>query len=146
MMERVPIKLPPVFEATILMEPVGKGRPRVVIQKGRARTYTPEETAVAEMLIRASLWNEWQKTHIFFDAGTPLAMELIFYMSKPKSVKRRYPTVKPDWDNLGKLTSDSLEKFLFENDAQIVDVKLSKRYVGGGELPRIYIRVRELEG
>lgn len=130
------------FETTILMEPVGKGRPRVTFQHGRVHTFTPDKTSEAEDLIRLALL----KNEIHFHAGTPLEMELIFYLPKPKSVKRQYPAVKPDIDNYVKLVMDSLQHFLYPNDSQIVNLKASKRYAVQDELPRIYIRVREIGG
>lgn len=142
MSERVPIKLPPVFETVVLMEPVGKGRPRVVRHGDNVITYTPDKTAAADLMIRAAV----NKTRIFFPAGTPLSMELIFYMSKPKSVKRRYPTVGSDVDNQAKLVMDALQRYVYPNDSQVVDLKASKRYISEGEPPRIYIRVRETGG
>lgn len=133
------------FETTILMEPVGKGRPRVVRHADNVITYTPDKTAAAEELIRVTVWEQHARDIMSkpIPASTPLSMELDFYMRRPKSVKREYPTVKPDIDNCVKLVEDALQGFLFDNDSQVVSLTARKRYSEG--LPRIEIRVREIE-
>ena len=128
------------FEATILTEPAGKGRPRAAVRDGKAVIYTPTPTVEAEMRIRTAV----NKTRIFYSAGTPLEMELDFYLRRPKSVKRKWPTVKPDVSNCVKLAEDALEGFLFDNDSQVVSLRAAKHYAAQGELPRIEIRVREI--
>jgi Holliday junction resolvase RusA-like endonuclease len=64
-------------------------------------------------------------------------------MAKPPSVprKRAYPVTKPDLDNCFKLLTDALERFLYSNDAQIVDVHMRKSY---GESPCIRVTIEEL--
>ena len=46
------------------------------------------------------------------------------------------PTKKPDWDNIGKIVSDSLNQIAYKDDAQVVSVNFEKFY---GEKP--YIKV-----
>jgi len=128
------------FNATILTEPMGKERPRAAIRDGRPVIYTPNRTVEAQMRIRTAV----HKTRIFYPAGTPLHMELDFYLRRPKSVKRKWPTVKPDVSNCVKLAEDALEGFLFDNDSQVVSLRAAKHYAAQGELPRIEIRVKEI--
>ena len=128
------------FNATILTGPMGKERPRAAIREGRPVIYTPNKTIEAEMRIRTAV----NKTKIFYPSGTPLHMELDFYSRKPKSVKRGWPTVKPDVSNCVKLAEDALEGFLFDNDSQVVSLRAAKHYAAQGELPRIEIRVKEI--
>jgi len=130
------------FECTVLMEPMGQGRPRVAIRDGRPVIYTPNKTIEAQMRIRAAV----NKTRIFYPSGIPLHMELDFYTRRPKSVKRAYPTKGADIDNEIKLVLDSCQHFLFDNDSQVVSLIAVKYYAAQGELPRIEIRVKELEG
>ena len=128
------------FEATILTEPVGKGRPRAAVRGGKAVIYTPNETVEAEMRIRAAV----NKTRIFYPAGTALEMELEFYIRRPKSVKREYPTKGSDVDNQVKLVMDACQHFLYDNDSQIVSLKATKDYCFEGQVPCIHIRVKEI--
>ena len=48
------------------------------------------------------------------------------------------PTVKPDWDNLGKLVSDAMNAVVYKDDAQIFEAHISKRY---GEVARVEVAV-----
>ena len=38
------------------------------------------------------------------------------------------PTVKPDWDNIGKIISDALNGIAYKDDAQVVSCTVEKRY------------------
>ena len=128
------------MKITILASPKGKSRPRTVSKGGRTWTYTPSSTTHLENLIRDKV----AECAEYFDADVPIKLEATFYLEKPKSVskKRIYPAVRPDFDNLAKLLTDSLEKFVYKNDAQIVDCYIKKRY---GFPPRIEVSVEKLE-
>ena len=52
------------------------------------------------------------------------------------------PTKKPDWDNIGKVVSDSLNQIAYRDDAQIVDSQVRKFY---SRLPRIEIIISEIK-
>ena len=116
---------------TINVEPVGKARPRSTIRKGRVITYTPQKTAHAENLIRDKVMGLGQ----YFERGTPLVIEAVFFRERPKSTKKDVlPVTRPDWDNYGKLLTDALEKFVYANDSQITTALIKKRF---GSPPRI---------
>lgn len=121
------------------VEPVGKGRPRVVSKHGCVFAYTPKRTAATEDLIRAQVC----QCGTFFEAGIPLRVKVEFVMAKPKSApkSRAYPTTKPDLDNCYKTVTDALEKFLYANDSQIVEVQMVKSY---GDAPCIRLEVEAL--
>jgi len=80
----------------------------------------------------------------FFEAGLPVRAVIEFVLVKPPSApkKRRWPTTKPDLDNTEKLVGDALERFLYSNDAQIVDVRKRKVY---GATPCIRLFLSEAE-
>nr|DAG40359.1 MAG TPA: Endodeoxyribonuclease RusA [Caudoviricetes sp.] len=48
------------------------------------------------------------------------------------------PTVKPDWDNLGKLVSDALNGIAYDDDKSVVDASVRKYY---SDRPRTQITV-----
>lgn len=56
-----------------------------------------------------------------------LNVAVIFYLPRPKTVIRPYPSVKPDVDKLLRGLFDGL-KGLIEDDAQIVSVQARKQY------------------
>ena len=132
------------IETTIFVEPTPKGRPRFAIVNGHARAFTPAKTRNAEAEIVIAIRNEVLKHGRFMD-DTPLRLDAVFYIPKPKSKPKRVtmPTTKPDIDNYGKLCLDALSGYLFKNDSQITTLVLRKRYCEEGKLPRVELKVRE---
>ena len=120
----------------ILGNPVPKGRAR---STKRGITYTPEKTRKYEDYVR-SVVAPYAPKELLTGA---LEMELHFFLQRPKSLpKKTIRHVKrPDWDNIGKAISDSLEPrkrptkkqnpfegAIYENDAQLVSVWVTKEY------------------
>lgn len=127
------------IEATILVEPVAKGRPKATrLPGGRILVYTPAKTRRAETAIREAL--VW-KTGTF-EAGVPLYMEVTFFRPRPKSSPKRVtmPVQKPDLDNYWKTLLDALAKFVYPADSQITTAILKKRF---GSPPRIELLIME---
>jgi len=58
----------------------------------------------------------------------PVAMQLDFYMLKPRTVKRDAPTVPPDLDKLIRAVLDALTGIVYLDDAQVVEIHSSKSY------------------
>ena len=127
------------MKLTIYVEPTGKGRPRATVIGGHASMYTPTKTRKAENDIRVQL----ATAGVYFDREVPISIDMTFFMARPKSApkKRILPTVKPDWDNLGKLLTDAAEKYLYENDCQITTAVVRKRYTD--HTPRIELSIHE---
>ena len=78
----------------------------------------------------------------------PLEVRLHFYLPKPKSgkaSKRKYPSVKPDVENLGKGILDSWNSVLYADDSQVVSLLQEKDYVGKGMMVGVDVWIRELE-
>ncbi len=76
----------------------------------------------------------------------PVAIELFFYLRRPKSLtpkKRPYPTVKPDLDKLIRAIGDGLKGKIYSEDARIVKIVATKLYAEFGDTPRVEIRVGE---
>ena len=77
-------------------------------------------------------------------------MTIIAYFDIPKSTSKKKeaemlsgevsPTKKPDWDNIGKIISDALNKFAFKDDAQITDVRIFKKYA---KTPKVIVKISE---
>jgi Holliday junction resolvase RusA-like endonuclease len=59
----------------------------------------------------------------------PVEIALVFYLPKPKSVTRKWPSVKPDLDKLIRSTFDGLTTGgLYTDDALVIAVSASKEY------------------
>lgn len=101
----------------------GKGRVRFVKQTGR--TYTPDKTAEAMALIRAA-WGDRPKA----PSGVPVRVTIRTMRplpkSRPKSVEAEPDIVKPDADNIAKLVLDALNGAAWEDDTQVVCLRVTK--------------------
>jgi hypothetical protein len=99
---------------------------RVIMWEASAKV-KPWRTAVAlqTQAYRASQWPNAEQWTI----KTPVQITLIFHLPKPKSVKRDFPSVKPDLDKLVRSTFDGLTTGgLYEDDALVIALSASKIY------------------
>ncbi len=128
-------------------QPFGKQRPRVVNRGSFSTAYTPEKTVSYENLVKL-MYQQAAKDRIFKD-GDMLDVRIIAYYEIPKSTSKKKrkemlehkirPTKKPDWDNVGKIVCDSLNKIAYHDDSAIVDAQVRKFY---SEQPRVDVTIR----
>ena len=118
---------------TVQGDPFGKQRPR---HTKSGHTYTPDETREHEQLIA---WAYRRQCRNFrFPPKTYIDIRVIAYIKIPKSASKENrekmiageirPTVKPDWDNIGKLVADALNGIAYDDDKCIVDAMVRKFY------------------
>lgn len=130
-------------------EPKGKGRPRFSRQTGR--TYTPNDTASYENLVKVEYQAQCGKKR--FPDNVMLDMRILAYYSVPQSKSNRQknlmldglirPTKKPDMDNVVKIIADSLNRIAYRDDTQIVDCQVRKFYSAE---PRVEVIIRQVGG
>ena len=75
---------------------------------------------------------------------TAAVVQYEFLMPRPKTVKRRYMTVKPDLDKLARAVNDACtDAQLMADDALIISLNLNKRYAAPelDEQPGVHISV-----
>jgi Holliday junction resolvase RusA-like endonuclease len=83
----------------------------------------PWRAAVAEQCAR------YMSGETLNPMDTPVEIALVFYLPKPKTVKREWPSVKPDLDKLIRSTFDGLTTGgLYTDDALVIAVSASKEY------------------
>jgi Holliday junction resolvase RusA-like endonuclease len=133
---------PPPMVITIPGVIRGKQRPRF----GRGRTYTPEATVNAEAHMKACAIEQVGQPCL----GGPLALSMAISVMVPDSWSKKKraaalageirPTGKPDADNALKMAADALNGVVWRDDAQLVDVNVSKRY---GEKPGAVLTIQE---
>jgi Holliday junction resolvase RusA-like endonuclease len=125
-------------------EPKAKARPRMSTKTGRA--FTPKETIQYENWVKACYIEQCGKRH----EGEIIAVIRAYYsIAKSASKKKRElminqkikPTKKPDLDNIAKAILDSLNKIGFDDDSQIVELRVSKYY---SEEPRVELELYEV--
>lgn len=120
------------YRFTVDIEPIGKARPRMT---RNGHVYTPKETREAELAI--SMAYELFRGRLI-EKGVPVSLDVVAYFPIPQSwsnIKKMavmdgdiLPTKKPDADNILKLVADALNGEAYEDDAQVVDMSISKRY------------------
>lgn len=58
----------------------------------------------------------------------PCSVAIIVYVKRPEGDKRYYPITKPDLDNVSKGILDSLNKIVYYDDKQVVDLTVSRLF------------------
>lgn len=112
-------------------QPVAKARPRVTMRGGKPRAYTPKKTADFESLIKS----HWKGLPVMTG---PLHLSLVFYLQIPQSWSNKKksqaehgeirPTSRPDIDNYVKSVMDALNSIAYEDDSQVVELTVRKKY------------------
>ena len=128
---------------TIHGPPVGKARARVT----RWGAYTPEKTINYENLVKSIYAYEIKGP---VHTG-PLKMRIEAYFEIPKAfskVKRSeaekgalMPTKKPDIDNIAKIICDSLNNIAYQDDTQVVELTVIKRFATD---PRVEVEIEQI--
>lgn len=132
---------------TVFGEPKGKGRPRF----GGGRTYTPETTRAYERQVLAEFRRCYPGTAPI-QAGVPIRVRIMAFFKVAQRDSRTTkleklnglirPTKAPDWDNIGKIICDALNGAAWEDDAQVVEASVQKRY---GSEPMVCVTIEEDE-
>ena len=127
-------------EFIILGNAIAQGRPRFARRGKFVVTYDPEKS------------KEW-KNEVIRQAvaqgavmlSGALKAEVVFRLKRPKSIPKKVinHTKKPDLDNLAKAIFDALGGICYEGDQQIVNMVLTKEYVGTDEAPNVQINIKE---
>lgn len=102
------------------VDPVAKERPRFT-RSGRA--YTPQKTKQFSKNVK-----KYMEMYFTEKLEGALHVDLTFFIKRPKTVRRKYPTVKPDIDNFEKAIYDALNEILWHDDCQIVSHNVAKKY------------------
>lgn len=135
-------------------EPVGWQRSGVRIVRPKngkefATLYTPAETRKYEQALALAAKVAMRGRPL---VDGPVRLTVTAFMPIPRSWSRKKidaalagvvrPTVKPDWDNIGKVT-DALKDIVWNDDTQVVDGRVLKVYA---ERPRLRVEIEPLEG
>jgi Holliday junction resolvase RusA-like endonuclease len=72
-----------------------------------------------------------------------VAVRLVFYLPRPKRMRRPAPTVKPDLDKLARAVLDALSGVAYEDDAQVCHLVATKHYAD--EYGEVHCRVTVYE-
>ena len=114
-------------------QPIGKGRPRFT---RTGRVYTPEKTRKFEHRLAAAA-SDYMALHNLEPTKGPCHMVIKAQFEIPKSWTKAKKAAaeayeilpgKPDIDNIAKIVLDSFNGVVFEDDAQVYDLKVVKAY------------------
>lgn len=133
------------YEIEIHESITGKQRPRMNTRTGRA--YTPTKTKSYEYLVRQMFIYKYPQ-FVPIEGRVKLTVIAYFELPNKRSKKKEIqmleniisPTKKPDWDNIGKIISDALNKFAFKDDSQISEAIIIKKYA---KTPKVVVKVEE---
>ena len=135
---------------TVYGRPYAKQRPRFS-SKGKRKAYTPSATKTQETkiaLVYKSHYHDFK-----FQQGIPLRIVVDAFVAIPKSTTKRdrermiSGELRPvkrilDADNATKLAMDSLNGVAYYDDAQIVELQVSKLY---SDEPRVVVWLAVIE-
>jgi Holliday junction resolvase RusA-like endonuclease len=148
-----PLVVGPVFVCFELAGKPGhkaRHRSRIVFPKGSKKAFIhnypdPDTEAYEKILAEVAALFMGSKA----PTDRPVALLVHSFRPIPQSWSNRdkeaalagaiLPTPRPDWDNYGKIT-DALNKIVWDDDSQVCDGRVIKRY---SERPALRIEVRE---
>ncbi|GAB7525347.1 RusA family crossover junction endodeoxyribonuclease [Paraburkholderia sp. 2C] len=160
----VPVREPDEFDRVTLHEPtmlggvsfmvagqpVAKGRPRAGITDDGIRMHTPAKTKAYERRIRSAAR---VAMHGRIPFGRPVALKVSIYLEIPMSWPKTRQTKakigvicatnKPDADNVLKAIKDGMNGIVYEDDSQVVDIAVTKKYALE---PRVEVEAKEIDG
>lgn len=127
--------------------PVGKGRPKFARRGNFVTAYTPKKTVDYESIVKEAGQAAMGSQE---PLETPVSLYLYVRVPIPASYSKKVtaacldgsqkPTKKPDADNILKAISDALNGICYKDDAQIVNIHLSKVYA---TVPGVDICIKE---
>ena len=123
----------------------GKQRHRFNTQSGKA--FTPKDTITYENWIKCCYREQSGK---WLEGAIRARIEVYYKIPKSYTKKRvqairdglEMPLKKPDADNVAKIVLDSLNKIAFDDDAQVVELTVIKRWTE--ETERIEFELEEI--
>lgn len=124
----------------------GKARPRFNTKTGS--TFTPGDTVNYENWVRLC-YQQQDGRHL--EGAVRANITVYFKVPKSYSKKRiqaimsgeEYPLKKPDADNIAKIILDSLNKIAYEDDSQVTELVVLKRYTVHNE--RVEFNLEEIK-
>lgn len=115
----------------------GKMRPKASAFGGHTKVYTPKEQVEYENWVRLCFCEKYPDAKPF-ERDVPLSVSIIINKAIPTSFSKKKialalsgdirPTTKVDVDNGAKSILDALNEIAYKDDAQIVELTVSKNY------------------
>ena len=126
------------WEAVIDIEPIAHKQPEMTRYGGVYYKKSPYKTFRDWMINNALSFAppRWRK----FKGA--VKVDLVIVKPKPKTTKRKWP--QGDVDNYAKGILDRLNKIIYEDDDQIIDLRVRKQYETKRKPVGIYLKVESV--
>lgn len=137
------------IEFLIPGQPVAKGRPKFARRGNFTTTYTPEKTVNYETLVKLTA------AEVMAGAAPmagPVQVRMVINLQIPQSWSKKRQamaeagqiaaTKKPDADNVLKAVKDGMNGIVYCDDAQAVELAVSKRY---SSVPGVHVTVTKID-
>ena len=135
------------LETNVYGTPAPKGSYNAVRNRAGRQVFLPasRREPVWRAQVAAAIRGAWIRTH----AGQPLphhngpiGYEAIYYMPRPKTIRRLLPTVPPDLDKITRSTWDGItDSGLIADDSRITIIGLCAKVYADRRQPGAWIRV-----
>jgi len=133
-------------------KPLAQSRPRVTFKYGKTWAYEPANVRKEKQAI-AIIAKQYMIKHKLKPITNPFWMTIEYELPIPKCWSKSkiqaannreiFPCGnRNDWDNLGKLTSDALNKICYSDDSLCCEARISKYYCI--DLPHTKISIDEI--
>lgn len=138
------------IEFTVHGKPIAQPRHRVAVVGGTGRAYLPAKHPVHawKQAVELAARRAMAGALIHEPMTGPVAVYLRFFFERPKSQQRKtidqpmeWHTKKPDADNLAKAVLDGLNGVLWDDDAQVVHLSVTKRITANGDPSHMMVEV-----
>jgi len=117
----------------------GAQRHRARIQGGRVHTHRSESDRTNGQAVRDCFVQSYPDFSLW---EGPVAVLIEARVMPPKSAwPGKDCMVKPDWDNIGKLVCDALNRVAYRDDSQIDSGTVRKRYCEAGEPEGLQVQI-----
>ncbi|MGR9586758.1 RusA family crossover junction endodeoxyribonuclease [Pandoraea sputorum] len=139
------------MEFVVEGKPEPKGRPRFCSINGKTRSYSPGKTVEYEARVATAAALAMMALGGSVFCG-PVLLEVGIHLPIPASWSKKRKgraaigeiaaTKKPDADNVLKSIKDGMNGVVYEDDNQVIDIRLHKRY---SHTPRVTVIAIETE-
>jgi len=108
--------------------PFALERVRVNFRGKHPQLYTPTKSQRYKKSLGEFAQAIMVKENYKMFVDVPLCVDVVFFLKKPKSVKRRLPFVRPDLDNYLKAFLDGINGVVYFDDALVSKIIAGKFY------------------
>jgi crossover junction endodeoxyribonuclease RusA len=124
--------------------PAPQGSKRAMTHRHTGKTIMVEQSGA-----KLKAWREVvaETAAIYFRGQLldgPVRVKITFWLPRPASATRAWPSVRPDVDKLARAVLDPLTGVAFADDSQVCELDVDKRYCQPGIQPGAVVSIWQL--